>query len=278
MLRLTHLVGFGGPTVTDTTAPTITSSASVSVNENATLSHSLTADETVNWSIVGGTDQAQFEISGSTLRWSSNGTRDYEAPADANTDNAYLVTVRAIDLSGNHADQAVTVTVTDVAEWVTTFTQTLNIDSTGWSGFNMRQLIAASLLSTSGSSVRITVEASSAAGFSIDGCYIGHQALSGDVYDFDGSQAHVLFSGAGTLSLSAGQTAVSDTLTFSLDETKNLVVAFHFNATSAIRGKNTITGADNYFKSAADETSTTNVSTYAASGSALRLVSKIEVL
>jgi len=99
----------------DTTPPTITSSSTVSVAENATLSHSLTADESVSWSIVGGADQSKFELSGSTLRWASNGTKDYESPDDANTDNAYVVTVRATDLASNTTDQTITVTVTDVA-------------------------------------------------------------------------------------------------------------------------------------------------------------------
>lgn len=98
----------------DVTAPTITSTSTATVNENAALSKSLTADETVTWSIVGGADQAKFEISGSTLRFTSNGTKDYEAPDDANTDDAYIVTVRATDASGNHSDQTVTITVADV--------------------------------------------------------------------------------------------------------------------------------------------------------------------
>jgi hypothetical protein len=104
-------------TVTDVDeiAPTITSGATASVDENVVLSHSLTANETVTWSIVGGADQAQFEISGSTLRWASNGTQDYEAPADADTNNTYVVTVRATDTASNTADQTITVTVQDVA-------------------------------------------------------------------------------------------------------------------------------------------------------------------
>lgn len=108
--------GMGGFQGGDRIAPTITSNASASVEENATLSHSLTASETVTWSIVGGADQARFEISGSTLRWASNGTKDFEAPDDANTDNAYVVNVRATDALGNTSDQTVTITVTDVAE------------------------------------------------------------------------------------------------------------------------------------------------------------------
>lgn len=100
----------------DATAPTITSSASVSVFENSQLNHALTADESVTWSIVGGADQARFELSGSTLRWASNGTKDFEAPDDANTDNAYVVQVRATDAASNFTNQTITVTVQNLDE------------------------------------------------------------------------------------------------------------------------------------------------------------------
>lgn len=100
----------------DVTPPTITSSATVSVFENNVLTHALTADEPVVWSIVGSADMAQFDITAATLRWLSGGTRDFEAPADANVDNAYLVTVRATDLAANTTDQIITVTVLDEIE------------------------------------------------------------------------------------------------------------------------------------------------------------------
>ena len=100
----------------DDTAPTITSSNTVSVAENATLSHSLTANESVTWSIIGGADQGDFEISGSTLRWLSNGTQNFESPNDADTNNTYIVDVRATDAATNTTDQTTTVTVTDVSE------------------------------------------------------------------------------------------------------------------------------------------------------------------
>jgi hypothetical protein len=105
-------------TVTDVDEvdPTITSSSSVSVDENTQLSHTLTADEAVTWSIDGGADQAQFEISGSTLRFTSNGTKDYESPTDSNADNVYIVSVLATDGSGNFASQVISVTVQNVAE------------------------------------------------------------------------------------------------------------------------------------------------------------------
>lgn len=102
-------------------APTITSADTASVDENEALSHALTANEAVTWSIVGGADQAQFEISGSTLRWASNGTQDYEDPQDADTNNTYVVTVRATDSGTNTTDQTITVTVNDVEDAELTF-------------------------------------------------------------------------------------------------------------------------------------------------------------
>lgn len=100
----------------DSTAPTITSANSANNAENSTLAHALTANESVTWTITGGADAARFEISGSTLRWASNGTKDYEAPDDADTNNTYVVQVTATDAATNATNQTVTITVTDVAE------------------------------------------------------------------------------------------------------------------------------------------------------------------
>lgn len=117
LLKIGALTGSGG-SGGDTTPPTITSADTASVDENATLAHALTANEDVTWSIVGGVDQAQFEISGSTLRWASNGTQDYEDPQDDDTDNDYVVQVRATSTgSGRTTNQTITVTVDDVAEF-----------------------------------------------------------------------------------------------------------------------------------------------------------------
>ena len=98
---------------TDLVAPTITSSASVSNTENVQLLHKLTSNKAVTWSVQGGADAADFEVSGQYLRWVSNGTKDYDAPDDANTDNSYVVTVRATDYWNNTTDQTITVGVTD---------------------------------------------------------------------------------------------------------------------------------------------------------------------
>ena len=74
------------------------------------------AGDTLTYTL-GGTDMASFDIDGATGQLMTMAALDFEAPADADTNNAYEVTVTASD--GNTADDAtiaVTITVTDVAE------------------------------------------------------------------------------------------------------------------------------------------------------------------
>ena len=68
---------------------------------------------TISWTLEG-TDAGVFDISsGGVLTFKSS--PDYEMPADANTDNIYMVTVEASD-GTNMASHEVTVTVTDEDE------------------------------------------------------------------------------------------------------------------------------------------------------------------
>ena len=72
------------------------------------------AGDTVMYTL-GGTDMASFAIDDTTGQLMTMAALDYEDPADADTDNAYEVTVTASD--GNVADDAtiaVTITVTDM--------------------------------------------------------------------------------------------------------------------------------------------------------------------
>jgi hypothetical protein len=84
------------------------------VVENTTAVATYTANEPVTWSLNGGADAAQFTLNGGVLALVS--APDFEAPADANTDDTYLVVIRATDTSGNTVDQSLTVTVTDADE------------------------------------------------------------------------------------------------------------------------------------------------------------------
>ena len=108
------------------TAAIITSSATASNVENTVLAHALTADQSVTWSLVAGGDWGSSRSSGSTLRWDVNVTRDFENPNDSNSDNAYIVTVRATNTTGQRTDQTITVTVTNVVDATLAFDFTAN--------------------------------------------------------------------------------------------------------------------------------------------------------
>ncbi|HEY0156888.1 MAG TPA: Ig-like domain-containing protein [Thermoanaerobaculia bacterium] len=107
-------------TVTDANeAPAITSSNSASVVENTTAVTTATATDedgdAVTWSITGGADAADFSINATTGALTFNAAPDFETPADADTNNVYLVQVTVTDGS-NASQQVISVTVTDANE------------------------------------------------------------------------------------------------------------------------------------------------------------------
>ena len=108
-------------------APTILSdgggaTASINVAENVTGITVVTgADvdipvQTLTYGISGGADQALFTIDAATGALSFLASRDFEAAADANGDNVYVVQVGVSDGQGGTVTQTIEVTVTDVAE------------------------------------------------------------------------------------------------------------------------------------------------------------------
>ncbi len=114
-------------------SPIITSSGggdngSVSVAENTTVVTAVIASDpdagsTLTYSLVGGADQSKFQINASTGALSFINAPDFERPGDADSNNVYVVQVRASD--GSLTDtQTLSVTVTDAAG------QTFNGDGT----------------------------------------------------------------------------------------------------------------------------------------------------
>jgi len=99
----------------DTTPPTV-STTSFTAAENQTAIGTLTANEAVTWSKVGGVDSASVSVVSATGVISFNSAPNFEAPSDVGADNVYNVTVRATDTAGNTTNQAITVTVTDVVD------------------------------------------------------------------------------------------------------------------------------------------------------------------
>ena len=108
-------------------APVITTTSPILVTENETAVDTLTAtdDDTASdqlaWSIpsggAGGADADKFTLS-STGVLAFTSAPDYEAPADADTDNVYEVTVQVSD-STNTVTAALEVTVENVIELTT---------------------------------------------------------------------------------------------------------------------------------------------------------------
>lgn len=101
-------------------APTITSSATFSAAENQTAVGTIvaTGDATMVYSIIGGADQALFDIDSSSGALTFSAAPDFDDPGDDDTDNDYEVEVQA-DNGVSPADtMELTVSVTDVADIV----------------------------------------------------------------------------------------------------------------------------------------------------------------
>ena len=118
-------------TVTDVTVADVPEIATFTINpiadarvaENTAFTGSrpsLSGDTPIGRLIytLGGADVADFAIDSSTGIISMV-ARDFEVPADANTDNIYEVTIIATDVDNNTDSETQTVTVTDAAETAT---------------------------------------------------------------------------------------------------------------------------------------------------------------
>lgn len=94
--------------------------------------------------------------------------------------------------------------------------------------YNYRIMIDAAQVLLSGGNVKVEFVASTVTsdGFSISSAYIGHQATSGNDYDFDGGQVQLLFGGSAAKLIANGTSEFSDATAFTLDDTKNLIISF----------------------------------------------------
>ncbi|MEH2590705.1 beta strand repeat-containing protein [Bradyrhizobium sp. AZCC 1721] len=112
--------------VPDNQAPAITSDgggddAFITLAENTTTVTTVTATDpdagqTLTYAIAGGADAGLFTIDASTGAVSFNAAPDFEASADAGSDNVYDVTVQVSDGNGGIDTQAIAVTVTNANE------------------------------------------------------------------------------------------------------------------------------------------------------------------
>ena len=97
----------------DDTSPVITGPTNKSINENTKNVHTFTANESVSWSLSGGTDQSKFQINTDGLL-SFIIAPDYENPLDTDSNNIYNVKIRATDSSDNSSEHTINVSVINV--------------------------------------------------------------------------------------------------------------------------------------------------------------------
>ena len=101
-------------------APAITSPAAFAAAENQTVVGTVTATDpdgnALTYAIAGGADAARFTINAATGALSFVSSPNFEAPADADGNNIYQVTVSTSDGTAAPVTQALSVTVTDVDE------------------------------------------------------------------------------------------------------------------------------------------------------------------
>lgn len=150
--------------------------------------------------------------------------------------------------------------------WQSTFAGgTVTHAENTWGGFTLRMVFPASALTTSGSRVRLYLQSTpSNSNTSIDKVYIGEKAAAGDAYDFSAAPTQVFFNGnAGFTFNGSNDIKVSDSTTFSLDETKNYVISVYMStATGDYLGWVTDSSlTSNHFK-LGDDASTTNATGY----------------
>ncbi len=102
-------------------APSITSGATTSVNENTTTVMTVTSDDpdsgdTEAFTITGGADSGEFNINPSSGALTFISAPDFDIPGDANSDNDYIVQVTVTDSKGLTDVITITITVNDVNE------------------------------------------------------------------------------------------------------------------------------------------------------------------
>jgi len=167
----------------------------------------------------------------------------------------------------------------------TIFTSVMTTNTFINSNGNVRLVIPPVYLAASGAQVRITFTCPTASGaYPIEHCYIGHAAISGNAWDFNGTQVPMTFASGNpgaTLPLS-GSPVVSDWITYALDHTKTFTIATHGNFSSGdtIRTSGGVSPGGTtmfyYTHTASDETSVSTPTGYSGSAG-VSMVSKIEV-
>jgi hypothetical protein len=243
------------------------------------------ADVSFTGSTVGGTLAASITGTGPTYTITvtgmatTNGNVVCSIPAGVCTD-----AIGNLNTASTHTDNIVAWTGAPAGAWYDLFVQTLSTDSAGWANFSMRQIISPSAYlagaPATGTKLRTTIQAGPA-GASWFGISCGHQAPTGDPWNYDGNQIQQLWSGVITGSVGANGTRTSDGVTpFAFDKTKTLVLAVAFDTTASdVKRSDPGTGYNGGFFGAGynDTMESDTFGTYTMTAGRLYFFTKVEV-
>jgi hypothetical protein len=151
---------------------------------------------------------------------------------------------------------------------------TLTTQGASFNNFTIRQVIAASAISASGSQVVVAFQGDGAGTFTCSKAYIGEQAAAGDSYDFAAAPTQLTFGGNAGFTITGGNIIASDPLTFTLDETKSYVIAWlcPSSSTDDFGRQVTLSGWSGFFKSG-DDVTTVNATGYTTSDNVMGVYS-----
>jgi hypothetical protein len=151
-------------------------------------------------------------------------------------------------------------------------------NSNGWALYTMRQIINSAALSNTGKvQTRITFKASTTSALAISKAFIGMAAAAGDAYDFAATPTQLTFNGLTTASCAAGETIISDWVSFSVEAAKNLIISIYHSGVSGYKYEATESNWHNYYKNG-DDAATVNAVGYADGGASAFGVSLVEAL
>jgi hypothetical protein len=157
------------------------------------------------------------------------------------------------------------------------FTAALTEDEGAWEGFTLVQRIEPLRLFRSGPQVRITIRASSANDLTVDKVFISQPAPGGDPYDSAGDLTQV----ASTTLVPADSAVALPPVTYALDRTQPLLIAFDFRATPGsgnVRRLPAVPGSDaSAFFNAGSEAAIADRQAGYVPLDAIYLIEKIEV-
>lgn len=157
--------------------------------------------------------------------------------------------------------------------WQTAWELVLGTESGGLSDWSMRTVIPAVDISLSGSLIRLTFAGTTASGSTI----IDHASImerSGATGGGVASPVEILFSGGSGRTIAQGSSAVSDSLAFSLDETKDYLVTVDIG--SANGGLRVVGSGESYIANGYDGYAVQSGAAYGSNGSTW-VITKIEV-